>query len=451
MQAKLPTIRPRDAVLLAVLLLASVGAVVWLMLHFAGPAPPSVFVLSTASAGSPYHRYGEHYRAVFERQGVKLEVRESTGSVANLKALADPASGVHAAFVQGGISSARSEPDLLSLGRVAHEPLWVFHREGEPLRRLADLKGKRVLVGPSGGGTNLLALRLLAANGVTAETATLINRELPDYVDLLANGEADAGFLVLAAEARTIQRLLRTPRVRLMSFTEAEAYSQRFPFLSQLVLRQGVVDFAASIPPSDVTLIATTTAVLVRRDAHHALVNLLAQALAEVHAQPVLEENGEARLFQRAGEFPTTADPEFQFSDEAKRVYRSGAPVLQRYVPFWLATMVDRLIVSLVVLLPLLIPLARILPQVYNWRMRRRILRWYVRLKLLEPGDASKLSADEVAQRLAELDRIDATVNTLVIPLAYANQLYDLRQHIEVVRRRLSSDHALPAPAARRA
>jgi uncharacterized protein len=450
MQAKLPTIRPRDAVLLAVLLLASVGAVVWLMLHFAGPAPPSVFVLSTASAGSPYHRYGEHYRAVFERQGVKLEVRESTGSVANLKALADPASGVHAAFVQGGISSARSEPDLLSLGRVAHEPLWVFHREGEPLR-LADLKGKRVLVGPSGGGTNLLALRLLAANGVTAETATLINRELPDYVDLLANGEADAGFLVLAAEARTIQRLLRTPRVRLMSFTEAEAYSQRFPFLSQLVLRQGVVDFAASIPPSDVTLIATTTAVLVRRDAHHALVNLLAQALAEVHAQPVLEENGEARLFQRAGEFPTTADPEFQFSDEAKRVYRSGAPVLQRYVPFWLATMADRLIVSLVVLLPLLIPLARMLPQVYNWRMRRRILRWYVRLKLLEPGDASKLSADEMAQRLAEFDRIDATVNTLVIPLGFANQLYDLRQHIEVVRRRLSSDDALPAPAARRA
>jgi TRAP-type uncharacterized transport system substrate-binding protein len=438
MQPRLHTIRLRDAVLYSVLLLALMAAIGWFVLRFAGPAPPSAFVLSTASAGSPYHRYGERYKAVFERQGVKLEVRESTGSVANLKALADPASGVHAAFVQGGIASARTAPDLLSLGRVAYEPLWVFFREGVPLNSLADLRGKRVLVGPSGGGTNLLALRLLAANGVTAETTTLINRELPDYVDLLAKGEADAGFLVLAAEARTIQRLLRTPGVRLMSFTQAEAYSQRFPVLSQLMLRQGVVDFAASIPPNDVTLIATTTAVLVRRDAHHALVNLLAQALAEVHAQPTLDDKGEAQLFQRAGEFPTTSDAEFQFSDEAKRVYRSGPPLLQRYVPFWLATMVDRLLVSLVVLVPLLIPLGRLVPKVYNWRIRRRILRWYVRLKQLEPEDASEISADERARRLAELDRIEATVNTLVIPLGFANQLYDLRQHIEVVRRRLN-------------
>src|SRR5262245_33300357 len=267
MQPRLHTIRLRDAILFGALLLALMTAIAWLVLRFADPAPPSVFVLSTASAGSPYYRYGDRYRAVFERQGVKLEVRESAGSVANLKALADPTSGVHAAFVQGGIASTRTTPDLFSLGRVAYEPLWVFFRGGISLNGLADLGGKRVLVGPSGGGTNLLALRLLAANGVTAETTTLINRELPDYVNLLATGEADAGFLVLAAEARTIQRLLRTPGVKLMSFTQAEAYSQRFPVLSQLMLRQGVVDFAANIPPNDVTLIATTTALLVRRDA----------------------------------------------------------------------------------------------------------------------------------------------------------------------------------------
>ena len=136
------------------------------------------------------------------------------------------------------------------------------------------------MVGPAGSGTNGLALRLLSANGITSETATLINRELPDYVDLLAKGEADAGFLVLAPEAKTVQRLLETPNIRLMSFMNAEFYTQRFPFLSSLVLREGVVDFAANIPPNDTTLIATTTAVLVRRDVHPALVNLLAQSLA---------------------------------------------------------------------------------------------------------------------------------------------------------------------------
>ena len=436
----------RDFFLIAVPALLLIAAAGWLLLRFVDPAPPSVFVLSTASADSPYYRYAERYKAVFKRQGVKLEVRESAGTIANLQALSDPATGVHAAFVQGGISSARDKPGLLSVGRVAYEPLWVFYNEGQPLQRLADLKGKRILVGPAGGGTNLLAVRLLAANGVTADTATLINRELPDYVDLLAKGEADAGFLALAAEARTIQRLLRTPGVRPMSFTQADAYIQRFPFLSQLVLRQGVVDFAANIPSSDVTLIATTAAVLVRQDAHHALVNLLAQALSEVHGQPAIEENGEARLFQRVGDFPIANDPEFVLSDDAKRVYRSGAPFLQRYVPFWLATLIDRLVVSLVVLIPLLIPLGRLAPKLYNWRMRRRVLRWYVRLKSLEAGDRSKLSAGELGARLEELDRIEATVDNIAIPLGYANQLYDLRQHIEVVRRRLmaAASHAVP-------
>jgi len=436
MRSKFATIQARDLILVAVPLLLVAGAAAWLLLRLADPAPPRVFVISAASAGSPYYRVAERYKAIFQREGVKLEVRESTGSVANLEALSNPASGVHAAFVQGGISSAKDKPGLLSVGRVAYEPLWVFYNDRQPVQRLADLKGKRVLVGPAGGGTNLLALRLLAANGVTAETATLINRELPDYVDLLGKGEADAGFLVLAAEARTIQRLLRTPGVRPLSFTQADAYSQRFPFLSSLVLRQGVVDFAANIPSSDVTLIATTTAVLVRQDAHHALVNLLAQALSEVHSQPALEDNGETRLFQRAGDFPTATDPEFPFSEDAKRVYRSGAPFLQRYLPFWLATLIDRVIVSLVVLIPLLIPLGRFAPKLYNWRMRRRILRWYVKLKSLE-ADRSSLSPAEQAARLEELDRIEATVNNITIPLAFANQLYDLREHIEVVRRKL--------------
>ena len=201
---------------------------------------------------------------------------------------------------------------------------------------------------------------------------------------MLSGGEADAGFLVLAPEARTIQRLMRAPRVRLMSFVNAESYTQRFPFLSRLVLREGVVDLAANLPPADVTLIATTAAVLVREDAHPALVNLLAQAMQEVHGQPATDTGGETPLFQRAGEFPVASDPEFTLSDEARRVYRSGAPLLQRYVPFWVATMIDRLTVSLVVLLPVLLPLVRFAPQIYNWRIRRRILYWYGELKRLE-------------------------------------------------------------------
>ncbi|MFZ1103761.1 MAG: TAXI family TRAP transporter solute-binding subunit [Hyphomicrobiaceae bacterium] len=438
MRSRLSRVQLRDLMFILVPALVAIAGAVWLALRFADPPPPSRFVISAATAGSPYHRLAERYAPVFKRNGVTLEVRESAGSFANLKALADPGSGVNAGFVQGGLTSSKDAPGLLSIGRVAYEPLWVFHSISLTLGRLADLKGKRILVGPAGGGTAALALRLLAANGVTGETATLIHSGLPDYVEKLSKGEADAGFLVLAAEARTIQRLLRQPGVKLMSFANADAYTQRFPFLTRLSLREGVVDFAANLPPADTVLLATTAAVLVREDAHRALVSLLAQAVQEVHGAPAIDDKGDTQLFQRAGEFPLAGDPEFPFADEARRVYRSGPPLLQRYVPFWVATTVDRLIVSLVVLLPILIPLVRFAPQIYSWRVRRRIVYWYGALKQLEAAARKAAGPDARAEHLLELDRIEAAVDDIPVPLAFSDKLYELRQHIEVVRRRLT-------------
>ncbi len=446
MRSRFAVFQLRELLLIVLPVVLVAAGTIWFALRLVDPAPPGVFVVSAASTGSPYYRYAERYQAAFKRNGVKLEVRESAGSFANLKALSDPATAVHAGFVQGGLASSKDAPELLSVGRIAYEPLWVFYSGPQRLERLTELKGKRILVGPAGSGTASLALRLLAANGITEGNATLVNRELPDYVDLLAKGEADAGFLVLAPEARTIQRLLRTPQVRLMSFANADAYTQRFPFLSRMVLREGVVDFAANLPPADTTLIATTTAVLVRADAHRALVNLLTQALQEAHGHPTAEAGDDMRLFQRAGEFPMPSDPEFAMSEEAKRVYRSGPPFLQRYVPFWVATMIDRLLVSMVVLLPIFIPLVRFAPQIYNWSVRRRIMHWYGALKRLEASARSASSEAERADKLRELDRIEAAVDNIPVPLGFADRLYQLREHIELARRRLASSPG-PGPA----
>ena len=425
----------REILLIAVPMLLLLGGIVWAALSFAGNAPRKTFVISTASKGSPYHHLAERYAPVFQRNGIKLEVRVSDGSLANIKALTTSGSGVDAGFLQGGLKSQKDAPSLVSVGRVAYEPLWVFYNGNVKLERLADLVGKRVLVGPAGGGTNALAIQLLGANGVTAETATLLNRELPDYVDLLANGEADAGFLSLSAEARTVQRLLVAPNVKLMSFTNADAYTQKFPFLSRLELREGVIDLGKRIPPADTTLIATTAAVLVRADTHEALVNLLAQALAEVHSAPPADAGPQSTLFQRPGEFPTQIDPEFPMSEDAKRVYKTGAPFLQRYVPFWLATSIDRMLVSLVVIVPLLVPLAKLGPQLYRWRVRRRILHWYGVLKALELK-AAAAPADK-SQHLAELDQIEAAVDRIPIPLGFADQHFELRNQVGTVRNRL--------------
>lgn len=442
----------RDIALISVAVLAALAGLIWLGLRFADPAPPSQFAIASASKGAPYHQFAERYAKHFQKNAIRFENRESDGSVSNLKALLDPKSGVQAAFVQGGLFSAKDAPDVISIGRITYEPLWVFHHASVTVTRLSDLKGKRVLVGPAGGGTNGLALRMLAANGITAENAILINRPLPDYVDMIDKGEADAGFLVLAAEARTIQRLLVAENVRLKSFTNADAYTQKFPFLTRLELREGVVDLGKRIPPADTTLIATTTAVLVRGDAHPALVNLLAQAVQETHAPQSHDAQGQATLFQRAGLFPTSVDPEFAMAEEARRVYRAGPPFLQRYLPFWLATMIDRLILSLVVVLPLLIPLFKLGPQLYKWRIRRRIIYWYGTLKDLE-ARAKTASPAQLPAHLAEIDRIEEAVDDIPVPLGFADQLYELRQNVDAVRARLASrlgrEETAPAGAAR--
>lgn len=417
-----------------------IAAAFWATYQFVEPAPPDRIVVASASKGSPYHALAERYRAFLAKNGVKLEVRETSGSFENRKLLASGE--VQAGFLQGGIAPGADVSQLRSLGRVLYEPLWIFHDAGTPLDKLSDLRGKRILVGPAGGGTNHLAVRLLAASGVTPVNATFINMELPDYADALANGRADAGFLVLAANAQTVRRLFADPRLKLLSLAQADATAQRFPYLTRLDLKRGIVDLGRDIPPADVAMVATTAAFVVREDLHPALANLLTQALLAVHAEPAIDEKGEAGVFQRSGDFPLRSDPEYTLSDEARRVYRAGPPLLQRYLPFWLATLADRLIVMLIPLIGILLPVLRLAPVVYNWRVRRRILYWYRALKRIEAGFDPKAGADHLAQKQSEIDAIEQAVNRLPVPLGYTNQLYDLREHVELVRRRLTEKTA---------
>lgn len=429
----------RDLVLFVLAAIAVVAIAFWAAIQFVEPPPPNHMAIATATKGSPYYALAERYQAFLAKDGVRLDIRETGGSFDNLKTLSDPAAGVGIGFLQGGIANSASMKGLKSLGRVMYEPLWIFANSDAKIERIADLAGKRVLVGPAGGGTNNLSLRMLEANDVTAEKSKLINMELPDYVDELESGRADAGFLVLAASAKTVQRLFNSPHVKLVNLAQADAYSERFPFLSPLVLKQGVINFAKNIPPADTSLVATRTMIAVRDDLHPALANLMTQAIIAVHGEPALNAKGEAAIFAKSGEFPMPTDPELAVSDQARRVYRSGPPFLQRYLPFGLATLFDRLIVLAVPLIGIALPVIRFAPMLYTWRVRQRLLYWYKELKKVERGVDNHASAALVAQKQEEIEQIEEAVNRIPIPLGFTNQLYDLRQHIDVVRRHLSA------------
>ena len=432
----------REALLVLVPFLAVLAVVAltfWIATRFVEPAPPKSFVIATASQGSPYWKIAERYQQFLARNGVKLILQETTGSFENMQLLKSAGAGVQAAILQGGITSGSDATQLQSIGRIAYEPVWIFYRGPGELNRLSDLKGRRVLVGPAGGGTNFLATRLLAASGVTAETASLVSMELPDYVDTLATGKADAGILVLGPEARTIQRLFALPDIKLMSLSQADAFSQRFPYLSRIELKQGVVDFSRNLPSVDTAMVATVAVLVVRDDLHPALANLLAQAVVAAHAEPVVGANGEAPIFQRIGDFPSSTDPEFPLSEDARRVYKSGAPFLQRFLPFWLATLLDRMAVMLLPIVGVLLPAVNFGPKLYQWQVRRRLLYWYRELKTLERGLTSTSSASLIAEKQAAVEAIEAAVNEIPIPVMFSNQHFDLRQHIDVVRRRLAT------------
>lgn len=410
-----------------VFLLIAAGFVV--AYQFVQPAPPASVVINTGAEDGAYYAFAERYREVLARNYIWLEIRPSSGSVENYKLLQDPESGVDIAFVQAGIGAAGEAPELTSLGSVYYEPLWVFHRVAGTVKRLTQLKGSRIAIGPEGSGTRRLAAALLGVNKMPVPQGALSNLTGQAAAKALQQGRIDAAIFVASPQSPVVNALLRDRTVRLMDFAQAEAYTRHFPYLSALVLPKGGIDLQRNIPPQDMQLLATTANLLAREDLHPAIVGLLAAAATEVH--------GPAGLFQRNGEFPSGKGADFPLNPNAERYYRSGPPFLQRYLPFWAAIFVDRIIILLVPVIALMIPLLRILPWLYNWRVSSRIYRHYGQLRFLEDEVIHNSAHDKVGDYLARLDQIESQVNRLPLPLAFNHQLYTLREHIDLVRERI--------------
>ena len=419
-------------VVLALVLL--VGAY-WLL----NPTPPHRMVLATGAERGAYAEFGARYAKLLAVDGIKVELRNTQGAVENLALLRDDKAGVDAAFVQGGVDSPGHTADddaehLVSLGSLFYEPVWIFYREDSAQRllkqprltSLAQLKGWRVNGGTDGSGARLLVLQLLEANAVEPESLTLLKDETTPAVVAFLEGRTDAIVFVSAPESLMVQMLLRTPGVQLFDFAQSEAYARRFPFLSAVVLPRGTVDLAKDQPPHDVRMIAPTAMLVARDGTHPALLQLLVQAAAQVHGGP--------GWFHRKGEFPNTRNTAIPISPEAERFYKSGLPWLQRYLPFWLANLVERMAVVLISIIAVLIPLSRVLPPLYEFRIRSRVFRWYGQLRALE-GAVDRRPAHELRE---ELDDIERKVERIHIPLSHADELYALRSHIDMVRSRLS-------------
>ena len=404
---------------------ALVLAVFVFAFHFIEPAPPDTIVLSTGAVDSGYHMFALRYKEILARDGVKVELRPSAGSQQNVSRLIDDKSDVEVGFLQGGSAFAANAPELVSLGSIYYEPLWVFYR-GPEIHDFGGFQGKKLAIGPEESGTRALALQLLAVNAAVMPPTALLLENGQQANDMLLQGKVDAVFMVGPPESPLVEQLVSAPGIRLLSLDRAEAYTRRFPALTKLTLPAGVFDFVKNVPPHDVTLISPTANLLAIDGLHPALAYLLMRAASEVH--------GGAGLLNKAGDFPAPLNAEFPLSAEAQRYYKSGPPFLQRYLPYWAAVVVDRLWIMLLPVLALLVPLGRMLPAVYRWRVRSRIYRWYAKLKEVELELDEDVAPEKLTELLVRLDQIDRAVNRINTPLAYADNLYAFRQNVNLVR-----------------
>jgi hypothetical protein len=398
---------------------------------FVHSAPPKTITITSGPEGSIFYTNAFRYSNILARQGVKLNILTSHGSLDNLQRLSDPSFRVDLGFVQGGVTNEATDK-LVSLGSLSYQPLLVFYR-GAPIESLSDMAGKRLAIGPVGSGTRDLVLTLLGANGIKPGAATtLLDWEPQASSKALLDGTVDAVFLMGEdASAAIMRQLLLAPDIQLLNFSQAEAYTRRFNYLSVLKLPQGGIDLGKNIPTHDVYLIGPTVELIARNNLHPALSDLLLETAREVH--------GNATLLQRKGEFPSPIEHDFRISADAARFYKSGTGFFYRYLPFWLASLTSRIVVVFIPAIVLLIPILRSIPHLYRWRIQSRIYRYYRALLVLERELFKEPESEKRQPLLKRLDEIENAVNKTKVTAFFADQFYGLRGHIDYVRQ-LTSD-----------
>ena len=395
-----------------------------------GDPVPREIVIASGQRDGAYFAFATEYAETLRGDGIRVTVLSSAGSIENSELLHSGKAAL--AIVQAGAAVERDREHLQSLASIYLEPVWVFHKADLQCNELTDLAAKRIAVGPEGSGTRALALRLLEANGLDAGESAVRTTTAAggsQAAQALRRGEVDAAIFVISPESPVIRQLLTDSKIKLMSFDRAEAYTRRMTYLSQVTLPEGALDLEHNLPGEDVELLATTANLVTRDDLHSALIPPILEAAFAIH--------GGTSMFHGGAGFPSPENVELPLAADARSYFRSGPSFLFRYLPFRLASWIDRMKLLLLPLVTVLFPLFKAAPPLYRWRIRSRIYRWYVILREIDKrfnqadGDAD-FSAD-----IEKLQVLEEELSQFSIPLSYMEEFYNLRLHIGYVLEKL--------------
>ena len=411
-------------ILVSVLFVALISIII--AYHFKAP---DHLIMTTGFENGSYAIFGERYQNILARENIHIKLLLSSGSVENLQRLNDKSYNVDAGFVQDGTTSLSDANNLVSLGAIGNSPLWVFYRSQETFNYLSELKGKRIAIGPAGSGVRKFAIDLLKLNNIADPPTVLLDLSSAAANKALLAGTVDAVMILGAEDNALVKELLYNPKVKLMNFRQAEAYTRLIPALSHVVLPQGILDVSKKMPSHDIHLLAVTTNLIVRKDLHPALIYLLLGAAVEIHSN--------AGWVNNKGEFPSPKELSFPSSNYAERFYKSGRPFLLDYLPFGIAAFIDRTILIMVPVAIILIPLIRSIPWLYSWRHRRKFYHWYRELKNLELEVMESPEPEDISGYQEKIDHIEASINRISVPLAFFEEVYRIQEHVALVRGKL--------------
>jgi TRAP-type uncharacterized transport system substrate-binding protein len=417
----------RRLLVIASILVAALTAVgIRLTFSMLRPTPPRSVAMAIDPEGSFRAELGKRYRELLARDGIDLRLVPTAGAVESMARLRDPKSGISIAIIPAGISNQKESPGLVSLGTLFYEPLWVFSH-GQILTKHEQLRSLRISIGPEGSASHALSLEFLARVGIIDQkSATLLSLTPQESAAKLLNGNIDVAILMDAWETPTVQQLLTAKEINLTGIPRADALVALYPYLNKLVLPAGVADMAENRPPTDVLLVAPKASLAVRGDLHPAIQYLLLDAASQIHSGP--------GVFRTASQFPAPESIDLPLSTHARQFYKTGSPFLQRNLPFWLAVLVQQILVLFIPVVGVLYPLLRISPRIFLWVESRRVYSLYTELRLLEEELAAASSHKTGKDFIERLDRLEDRVSRLWMPPSLRPQIYNLRLHISMVR-----------------
>lgn len=355
---------------------------------------PKELTIATGSKLGGYYYFAKKYQPQFKEHGINLQIKTSAGSVEALQLLEKGE--VDIAFVQGGTADKKYHKKFISLASVFYEPLWVFYNGDEQINYLNQLKGKKISIGKQGSGTRAMFEVILKENGIKEENLLALNNK--EAIQALKEKTIDAYCIVVSPKSPLISELLQNKNIKLMSFQRKDAYKDKYNYINSLTLHEGVIDLEKNIPQQDIEMLSTTASLVTNVDLNSDLQRFIIKMIRPIHKDGAILEPKEY--------FPTANFVQIPISEHTKNYLEQGEPWLEKFLPFWLATLIDNLFIFLLPLIPLYIIYDKFLLPSYSLRVNHLVYVYNESLRTLELMiDTKQQNTKEIKEELLSIKK----------------------------------------------